>query len=308
MKLIQDIINDLVDSGKSLTSPLLKTKVLATKLKNKELLDWVDGELAGYDDESSLPRYRISLAFLRGTYRNGYEIYNNQPLASSVLPQNLAESMNKALLTMSVESMESFLKEDRTGMLHQPLSAEICNLISEKYREMGNVYFQVLSARKEFSKNSLVQALSEIRSKLLELMLVIDEDYGDTDLNELINQKQKINDLIVQNMSNNIISGDGNILNSGDKNRVIAEIKITKGSIDDLRDELKRNGIKNEDISEIIEIIDEEKPDLKNKKPGKKVSGWMTKMLGKAIDGSWEIGVGAAGQLLADIIARYYGM
>ncbi|NLP59293.1 hypothetical protein, partial [Lutibacter sp. B1] len=36
MKLINDIINELVDTDKSINSPLLKTKVLASRLQNKE--------------------------------------------------------------------------------------------------------------------------------------------------------------------------------------------------------------------------------------------------------------------------------
>ena len=57
MKLIGDIINELVDSDKSIASPLLKTKVLASRLKNNDLLTWVNSELSGYIND--VPNYRI---------------------------------------------------------------------------------------------------------------------------------------------------------------------------------------------------------------------------------------------------------
>jgi hypothetical protein len=32
------------------------------------------------------------------------------------------------------------------------------------------------------------------------------------------------------------------------------------------------------------------------------------KMIGKSIDGSWQIGVGAAGDLVANLVGNYYGL
>ena len=42
MELVSQIINDLVDDQKSLNSALLKTKVLASRIQNVELLYWVN--------------------------------------------------------------------------------------------------------------------------------------------------------------------------------------------------------------------------------------------------------------------------
>ena len=41
---------------------------------------------------------------------------------------------------------------------------------------------------------------------------------------------------------------------------------------------------------------------------GPRVSAWIGKMIGKAAEGSWQIGLGAAGNLLAQAIAKYYGL
>ena len=47
MELISQIINDLIDEEKSLNSALLKTKVLASRIQNQNLLDWINNELSG---------------------------------------------------------------------------------------------------------------------------------------------------------------------------------------------------------------------------------------------------------------------
>lgn len=59
--------------------------------------------------------------------------------------------------------------------------------------------------------------------------------------------------------------------------------------------------------SELIEIIDTEEPNAENKTFGEKVNGWIVKMVNKALDGSWNVGIGAAGSLLAEAIWKYYG-
>lgn len=50
MKLLDTIISELVNVEISLSSPLLKTKILASRLQNKELLEWVNNELKGYSN------------------------------------------------------------------------------------------------------------------------------------------------------------------------------------------------------------------------------------------------------------------
>ena len=39
-----------------------------------------------------------------------------------------------------------------------------------------------------------------------------------------------------------------------------------------------------------------------------RVNNWIKKMMNKSLDGSWQIGIGTAGTLLADAIKGYYGM
>ena len=109
-------------------------------------------------------------------------------------------------------------------------------------------------------------------------------------------------------MMNNIIDGDGNFINTGDKNKISNKVKIQKGDISAFRSELEKAKISEPDIAEIIEIVQEEKPDPQTNKIGPKASGWMKKMIGKSIDGSWQIGLGASGELIASLIANYYGI
>lgn len=307
MKIIKEIIVELVNGDLSLKNPLLKTKVLAIKLKNQVLLIWINRELTGYDGNDTLPNYRNAVCILKGNYINGNKLFSDQPLSRSGLSEELSKYMINTPLKMSVESIDSLLSDSQVGMLQEPLPAEVCHEITIAYQNAGNTFFQVLSAWKEFSKTSLVQALSEIRSKLLELMLELDEEFGNFELDDLISKKSSINKIIIENMGNNFISGDGNILNTGDNNSIISKIKIESGNIKQLKEALKIFEVIDEDINEIVEIVETEKVGKDSKVLGAKANSWIQKMIGKSLDGTWQVAVGTAGDFLANVLWQYFG-
>jgi len=121
-----------------------------------------------------------------------------------------------------------------------------------------------------------------------------------------IRSEEQISTIMNQTIINT--SGDGNVVNTGEKARISAKINITKGNKDELIKYLKDYGISEEDTSELATIIDTEQPDASKMTFGEKVNAWIQKMLGKALDGTWSIGLGAAGNLLAEAIKLYYGI
>lgn len=307
MKLVSDIINELVDSEKSISSPLLKTKVLASRLQNHELLSWVNNELGNYTDSMNLPEYRKFGCHINGVHINGNTKYTNQP----VLVGGLGEEIEKILTTMeffqSISTLENMLTKNGSGTLELALSAETTNIIQNNIRRMGNPYYQLLSAKKVIGISVVSEMLSTIRNKLLDFMLKLDEEFGN--LTEIEELKTKQNE-ILNIMSQTIIhtSGDGNVVNTGDNSKLKVIIKISKGNKEELRDHLLKNGINENDTNELIEIIDTETPNELTKKFGEKVNTWITKVLGKALNGTWEIGIGTASTMIAEALNSYYGI
>ncbi|MBL7932486.1 MAG: hypothetical protein JNL60_11315 [Bacteroidia bacterium] len=99
--------------------------------------------------------------------------------------------------------------------------------------------------------------------------------------------------------------GHGNIINTGKNGKIDANIHISIGDKTALTERLLSSGVEKTDIDELLAIIDTEKPD--GDSFGSKTGKWIKKMLGKAIDGSWQVGIGAAGTLLAEAIKAYHG-
>lgn len=305
MKLISDIINELTDSDKSILSPLLKTKVLASRIKNGELLTWVNNELNGYDFQKEVPEYRKCSGNISGTYLNGSYQFNDQVLPISGLPDEIRDVYLMMDFHQSVAALES-LKGRNKGTLEHVFSAEMVAILQNNIRKMGNPYFQILVAKKWIPINILDQILSVVRSKLLDFMLKLDDEFGGvTNLEEFQNSNKLITSIMNQTIVNN---GDGNILNTGDSVKIEAKISINKGDKESLSNFLSKHHIDNADIEDLLKVVDIESPNSQKGTFGLQVNSWMNKMLGKALDGSWQVGIGTAGGMLADAIQSYYGI
>jgi hypothetical protein len=137
-------------------------------------------------------------------------------------------------------------------------------------------------------------------------MLKLDEEFGGvTELEDLKKNNERISTIMNQTIIN---TGDGNILNTGEKVTIKANISVNKGDKEALQKTLIDSGIAQQDVHDLVEIIDTEEPNKEKGTFGVKVNTWVNKMMGKALDGSWQIGIGAAGSMLADAIQSYYGL
>lgn len=105
----------------------------------------------------------------------------------------------------------------------------------------------------------------------------------------------------------NTTFGDNATIIVGDHNSVKNHIEIKQGNFEDLKDLLSRNKVSEEDVNSLKEILEKDKPNEDAKVFGSETNSWIGKMVSKCLDGSWSIGIGAAGKLLADGIKAYYG-
>lgn len=152
---------------------------------------------------------------------------------------------------------------------------------------------------------------------------IVEDIYGDTrdmavNLLDTSNIAARLKDFIGktkvtmdknQNLGgiSNTTFGNNATIIVGDNNHV-KNIQIEHGNFEDLKNLLSRNNVSDDDIAELKSIVETEQPDTDNKVLGDKANGWIGKMVGKCLDGSWAIGIGAAGKLLADGIKAYYGL
>lgn len=104
-----------------------------------------------------------------------------------------------------------------------------------------------------------------------------------------------------------INNSEGNVINTGNENAIKNNFKIGKSKFEELSKALRDNYVSEEEIEELRVSIEEE-PNYERKLFGTKVNDWIQKMTTKALNGTWQVSIGAAGTLLAELLKQYYGM
>ncbi|PRA97787.1 hypothetical protein CQ046_20130 [Chryseobacterium sp. MYb7] len=216
MNLISQIVNELIDDKSSLNGALLKTKVLASRIGNQELLKWTNAELSGYNSEEDLPEYRKNIwNALKGNVLNGNMKYTNYEIPTINLDKEFESSLRCSSFQDSVSALESLLQFD--GNLSIPVRPEIVHIIEQNWQAMGNPYLSIISCNKLLSRSSIVDIISNVRSKLLDFMLAIETEFGESvEIQDLKFKNEEITGIMHQTIINN--NGDGNSINTGNEN------------------------------------------------------------------------------------------
>jgi hypothetical protein len=299
MKIIDELIDELTDKNNLLTDILIKTKVLAFKLKNKELSDWINSELNGYEN-SALPSYRILTCQVMGSISNGFQRAKNFPIPLIGLDEKMRKGIQTITLFQSISTLDEYVQKEDGGKMIMNIPPEMYGYLS---KDLDNG-FVIEYARREIDRIQVIQTLTSVRTKLLDFLLNINEEIGVED-----NVKPLIQGDLKEKVASTFHSsvfGDNTTIIVGDHNTQTVS-NITKGNFEALEKILSEKGVSNKDIEELQQVIDNDNPNEETKEFGNNVKGWISGMLTKTMDGSWEIGLGAAGSLLAEGIKLYYG-
>lgn len=212
MKLISDIINELIDSSKPIDSALLKTKVLAVRIDNNNLQQWVNGELNGFSESAIIPGYRKSTGILKGNYVNGRAQYTKVAIPTLQLSKEHQDSITKIELRESISSIEAF--KDKKDLRISVNSG--AKYIIENSIRSNNPYFQLLTVYLDIPASLFTDVLSCVRSKLLDFMLEIEKKFGyETEIADLKGNSEVITQIFNTTINTN---GDGNVITSGNNN------------------------------------------------------------------------------------------
>ena len=300
MKLIDEIIELLSSGGSDLTAALLKTKVLLHKLGEKELLEWVNGELQGYKDEDNLPSYRVLDVSVRCTVSNGAYRYNNKTVPLNHLDEEIRNLLTTCNLAQSIAAIEGYVGNDDLQMTIAP---EMSPLLSEAFT--GG--YQIESVWGIHSAGAMTQVVTEVTSRLLDFILELAEKFPEDLKTDELRTKSK--EFGVSDLFNNTVFGDNTTIVVGDSNTQKVKNSVVENDIASLVDLLKSHNVLDADITELKQAIDEDKDliEIEAKSFGPNVSDWIGSMVSKAASTAWDVKVGVAGSLLATAIGKFYG-
>lgn len=314
--LLQEVIDDLINTDKSLSAALIKLNYFGRLIKNQELIDYTQNELNGYkNNKESVPSYRKAI----GTLYIDMQAYYNRH--SGVLPISMIEEKYRfafqyVYVTEGIAAIEKLSREseskDAGGQIIITLPMEMLHVLQEPARALyrTDTRIDVVGARLAGNANIVIEIPNAIRTKLLDFAMSIAETFGHNIEIESFNKKGELNNQTIIHQMNTTInnSGDGNLINTGNENKIDSNVTLYKGDIARLQKELRDQGIDEADIEEISEIVASEKPNEEKAILGEKSNGWISKVINKSLNGIGKIATGISSNLIAALIKQYYGM
>jgi hypothetical protein len=301
MKLLADVIAELSSPQPSLIDALVKTKVLLHKLGRKDLVEWVNNEINGYPDDAPLPAYRVVPAQVKGNVTNNAYSYNDHPLPTMHLTKEQRRGLEDLEMRDSIAVLENLAKQDKNG-LQRPLPIEYGALFN---KALSGGY-KVQQAWCDIGVGRFSQIVTQVRSKLLDFLLELQEKVGAEVSEE--EAKRVAQSPETASMFNHAIFGDNVTILVGNQNQQNVRNEIKKGDFAALAAYLESKNVARTDVQALEQAIkaDEGTADVNSQRFGPRVRSWLSSMLDKAVETSWQIELGIASSLLTNALQAYY--
>ena len=279
------------DPNSNIEELLNKSLLVARKLKIKEFRKWCELELEGYE-KNTLPEYR--------KFRGQLKVFNPyHGFQTFIIPDDLDEVVTSISINLSVGEINNLLKQDGDSFENV-----ISNQAKRQLMSLQGGYD--LEPRVIFKRSQLLGITSKLRNIILNWSLQLEED-GILGKGLKFSDKEKeaamsVNHFNIQNLQGVAGTISGGTINQNN------QMNIKEMDFDSLAKYLAANNVAFSDIQTLKEAIQHDPIPTESNKLGENVSGWIATMMGKAANGSWDIGIATAGTLLAQSIASFYGL
>ena len=257
--------------------------------------------MKGYPNHDALPPYRIIPVTVMANLSNGVVRYTDQPVPMMKVDARLRTKLETTYLTQSISVIEEWSKRDSD--LSVVLAPEYYGHIKQGIDRS----FEIERAWGKHSVGAMLQVVIEVRARLLELALQLSDRIPLEPAAERI--KQVSQEVAVAEVFRNAVFGSNTTIVVGSGSIQGVKNSVVTNDLDSLVKVLQAQGLSSQDTDGLAQAIaaDFETEDVKSKKLGPAVRGWIGAMVSKAASGAWEVGVAAAGGLLGSAIGSYYG-
>lgn len=304
MGLLEEIQGDAISDGTPPSTLLRKCLVLASKLDSNLLEDWVRHELNGYPSDAEVPDYRRIPMNFKASLQNIAYRYTGQPVPQVLVAKATGMKdvgtfkCRQAIGTIS----EDMLKDSGTLVVNLDNYA----LLMDRAGCFDSSY-TVTQFWGEIAAPSVLGIVDAVRNRVLEFALALSKKYPNAgEVGEITVKEPAVEKTVNQIFNTTINGGSAGIIGGAEHSTV--NITINQGNFGDLRQQLKQQGIAEEDIKELEVAIKSEPQIGADKKYGPKVGQWVGKMLGKAASGAWNVGLQTGGVILEKALLKYYGI
>lgn len=302
MSLLNDIQAAATDTNSDISTLLLKCKVLAARLGSVPLENWILWESNGYPPDVEVPAYRIWSLELKGHFEGPYGSgRRNAHIPLGCIPEEVRKDYESYKCRQSIASIEATLKQnDQTTVWIS--TGDLAVTLGGKVYE----HLNCMQAWAEITPMHLVELLNAVRNRILDFTLAIGKEAPTA--GELVGNAATTiqSGKVTQIFNTTVYGGSANLVGTASASSIV--FNIATDDFASLAHALRKEGLSDSDIDELQDAVGSDHKPIDRGEFGPKVSSWIGKMMQKAADGSWGIGIGAAGNLLAQAIAKYYGL
>ena len=205
MSLLRDI-QDLASSSSKdieLSTLLRKCKILATRLNHPGFKSWVENELNGYNDVSSLPSYRVLKVISKGDFSMwGNSILTNIPIHTHVMKEKHEKYVKKAHIMQGIGSLENLLSKE--GSIFQaPWDSKLLAIYANDF--YNNMI--CIKAWQVISSSDIAGIIDTVKTKILDFALEIEAENpnaGDIEMNSNPIDQNKITQIFNTTINGNV--------------------------------------------------------------------------------------------------------
>jgi hypothetical protein len=156
----------------------------------------------------------------------------------------------------------------------------------------------------------MVEMIATVRARIMDLTLELERELpeaADIVAGQAATPPEPEKAAVVTNITNQVFNGSVGT-NVGASGQANIHVTVQQGDVGSLAKALVDGGLPETDATEFAQIVAAEKPEGPDQPFGVGARGWIEKNIGKALNGTWKIGVAVATGLLTAAAKHYYGL
>ncbi|MBO2678461.1 hypothetical protein I6M56_06230 [Shewanella algae] len=284
--IVLELQRECLDDRIPLRSIARKALVIVQKLNLDE--EWLQHELNGYKNEP-LPDYRNLAGDVMAKFPG-----RNYRLVD--LPAQLEPEMTSHPMPQSIAELESTLSYTG-GAVYIPLPTNIQRGLRDLYSREVEFHFRI-------PLSQINGLLEQIRNRILNFSMELErKNILGSGMSFTLQEKQK-----AKIMTINVNGNFQGILGDVSQSEVTQTFNNSiQGDLEALVEALKQHKVADTDIDELKSAITVDGEVVtKADEYGPEVTSWFKRMMNKAIDGSWQVSIATAGNILGTVLNGYY--
>jgi hypothetical protein len=226
----------------------------------------------------------------------------NAPIPWLCVPEKARDAYQNYKCRQSVASIEQLLRDSQKGGTLQVSTGDLAVALGTRVYEGQNC----VQAWAEFRAGNLIELLNAVRNRVLDFTLALWKEAPTAGERPDDADKQIEPARVTQIFNTTVYGGAASLVGSAAEASIT--LNVSRNDFASLERALRASGVPDQDIGDLQEAVRSDGQIKKGGSFGPRVSSWIAAMIKKAADGSWRIGLGAAGNLLAQVISKYYGL